>query len=105
MQVLGVSISLAVPAQAFIVTQVGLPGGSRAGETTPETTENLAGLALITLGVILLVNAAQRLTGLIGTGAPPVRRFRLLVLETRAKGWRARRLAEASSADLDRLRG
>ena len=45
---------IAIAAQAFIVTQIGVPLGGRAGEGMREATEKLAGLALIALGVILL---------------------------------------------------
>jgi manganese efflux pump family protein len=49
------ALVIAVSAQAFIVTQIGLRVGGRAGETMPEVTEKLAGLALIGLGVVLLI--------------------------------------------------
>jgi putative Mn2+ efflux pump MntP len=49
------SLVIAVSAQAFIVTQIGLRLGSRVGESLREGTEKLAGLALIALGVILLI--------------------------------------------------
>jgi putative Mn2+ efflux pump MntP len=46
---------IAIAAQAFIATQIGVRIGTRVGEGTRETTEKLAGLALIGLGTILLV--------------------------------------------------
>jgi manganese efflux pump family protein len=46
---------LAVAAQAFIVTQVGLLIGARAGGRFREGTERLAGAALIALGGLLLI--------------------------------------------------
>ncbi len=45
---------IAIAAQAFIVTQIGVRLGGRVGEGMREATEKLAGLALIALGVILL---------------------------------------------------
>jgi manganese efflux pump family protein len=44
---------IAIAAQAFIVTQIGVRLGGRVGEGM-EATEKFAGLALIVLGVILL---------------------------------------------------
>ncbi|HMD57568.1 MAG TPA: manganese efflux pump [Solirubrobacteraceae bacterium] len=49
------ALVIAVAAQAFIVTQVGIRLGSRAGEGLREGAEKLAGLALIALGVILMI--------------------------------------------------
>jgi len=46
---------IAIAAQAFIVTQIGLRLGDRVGEAMREATEKLAGAALIALGAILLV--------------------------------------------------
>jgi putative Mn2+ efflux pump MntP len=46
---------IAIAAQAFIVTQIGVRLGGRVGEGMREVTERFAGLALIALGVILLV--------------------------------------------------
>jgi putative Mn2+ efflux pump MntP len=46
---------IAIAAQAFIVTQIGLRLGGRVGEAMREATEKLAGAALIALGAILLV--------------------------------------------------
>jgi putative Mn2+ efflux pump MntP len=45
---------IAIGAQAFVVTQIGLRLGVRAGEAMREVTEKLAGTALIALGAILL---------------------------------------------------
>ena len=49
------ALVIAVAAQAFIVTQIGLRLGGRVSEGMRETTEKLAGSALIALGVILLI--------------------------------------------------
>jgi putative Mn2+ efflux pump MntP len=49
------ALVITVSVQAFIVTQIGLRVGGRAGETMPEVAEKLAGLALIGLGVVLLI--------------------------------------------------
>lgn len=49
------ALVIAVSAQAFIVTQIGLRLGGRVGEGMREATEKLAGLALIALGAILLI--------------------------------------------------
>ena len=46
---------LAIAAQAFLLTQVGLLVGARAGEALREATEKLAGVALIALGGLLLI--------------------------------------------------
>ena len=46
---------IAITAQAFIATQIGIRLGSRVGEGMREATDKLAGLALIALGVILLI--------------------------------------------------
>ena len=46
---------IAVAAQAFIATQIGISIGARVGAGTREATEKLAGVALIALGAILLV--------------------------------------------------
>jgi putative Mn2+ efflux pump MntP len=46
---------IAIAAQAFLVTQIGLRLGRRLGEATREATEKLAGAALIALGATLLV--------------------------------------------------
>jgi manganese efflux pump family protein len=46
---------IAVAAQAFIVTQLGVGLGARVGEAMREATEKLAGAALIALGAILFV--------------------------------------------------
>lgn len=45
---------IAIAAQAFIVTQIGVRIGGRVGEGMRKATEKFAGLALIALGVILL---------------------------------------------------
>jgi putative Mn2+ efflux pump MntP len=50
-----VAVVIAIASQAFIVTQIGVRLGDRAGGWMPEPTERLAGLALIGLGVILLI--------------------------------------------------
>lgn len=49
----------AIAVQAFVVTQIGVRIGGRAGERWRESAERLAGVALIALGVTLL---ATRLT-------------------------------------------
>jgi putative Mn2+ efflux pump MntP len=49
------ALVIAVAAQAFIVTQIGLRLGTRVGAGLREGSEKLAGLALIVLGVILLI--------------------------------------------------
>jgi putative Mn2+ efflux pump MntP len=49
------ALVIAVAAQAFIVTQIGVRLGARVGDGLREGAEKLAGLALIVLGVILLV--------------------------------------------------
>jgi len=46
---------LAVAAQAFLLTQIGLFVGARAGNTLRNATENLAGIALIALGGLLVI--------------------------------------------------
>jgi manganese efflux pump family protein len=48
------ALVIALAAQAFIVTQIGIRLGSRIGERFRERTEKLAGVALIALGLILL---------------------------------------------------
>jgi manganese efflux pump family protein len=50
---------IAIAAQAFIATQIGIRLGSRVGQRMREVTEKLAGLALIALGIVLLL---ERLT-------------------------------------------
>jgi manganese efflux pump family protein len=50
-----VALVIAVAAQAFIATQIGVRLGARVGARTREATEKLAGVALITLGAILLI--------------------------------------------------
>ena len=55
---LHLSIPLAViliGAQAFIVAQLGLRLGSRLGEAARESAEKIAGLALIGLGLLILI--------------------------------------------------
>lgn len=55
---LGLSIVAAViliGAQAFVVAQLGLRLGSRIGEAASEWAERLAGVALVGLGVLILV--------------------------------------------------
>jgi putative Mn2+ efflux pump MntP len=44
-----------IGAQAFLVAQLGLRLGSRLGETAREAAEKIAGLALIGLAVLVLV--------------------------------------------------
>jgi putative Mn2+ efflux pump MntP len=44
---------LAIGAQAFIVTQIGVRLGARVGERWRESAERVAGVALIALGLIL----------------------------------------------------
>jgi manganese efflux pump family protein len=46
---------IAIAAQAFIATQIGIRLGSRVGERMRAATEKLASLALVALGVILLI--------------------------------------------------
>jgi putative Mn2+ efflux pump MntP len=46
---------IAIAAQAFVATQIGIRLGSRVGEGMREATEKLAGLALVALGTILLI--------------------------------------------------
>jgi putative Mn2+ efflux pump MntP len=45
---------IAIAAQAFVVAQIGLRLGSRAGEGARELSEKLAALALLVLGAVLL---------------------------------------------------
>jgi putative Mn2+ efflux pump MntP len=49
------ALVIAVAAQAFIVTQIGIRLGDRVGEGLREGAESVAGIALIALGVILLI--------------------------------------------------
>jgi putative Mn2+ efflux pump MntP len=49
------ALVIAVAAQAFIATQIGVRIGAGVGERTREAAEKLADVALITLGAILLV--------------------------------------------------
>jgi putative Mn2+ efflux pump MntP len=46
---------LAVAAQAFIVIQIGLFSAGRVGEAFREATERLAGIALLGLGGVVLI--------------------------------------------------
>jgi putative Mn2+ efflux pump MntP len=46
---------IAIAAQAFIITQIGVRLGTRVGEGMREVTEKLAGLALVALGTILAI--------------------------------------------------
>ncbi len=48
---------VAVGAQAFVVTQIGVRVGARLGENLGEGAERLAGVALLVLGVVLAVSA------------------------------------------------
>jgi putative Mn2+ efflux pump MntP len=52
------ALVIAVAAQAFVVTQIGVRLGGRVGEGLREGAENVAGIALIALGVILLITLA-----------------------------------------------
>jgi putative Mn2+ efflux pump MntP len=52
------ALVIAVAAQAFIVTQIGIRLGGRVGEGLREGAENVAGIALIALGVILPITLA-----------------------------------------------
>jgi putative Mn2+ efflux pump MntP len=45
---------IAIGAQAFIVTQVGVRLGSRIGDRWRETAEKIGGVALTTLGLTLV---------------------------------------------------
>jgi manganese efflux pump family protein len=47
---------IAIAAQAFIATQIGVRLGGRVGEGMREATEKFAGLALVALGAILLIS-------------------------------------------------
>ncbi len=49
------AMAVAIGAQAFVVTQIGVRIGARVGERMREAAERLAGVALIALGVVLLV--------------------------------------------------
>jgi len=49
------ALVIAVAAQAFVVTQIGIRLGASVGERLREGAEKLAGLALTALGVILLI--------------------------------------------------
>jgi putative Mn2+ efflux pump MntP len=49
------ALVIAVAVQAFVFTQVGLRVGERARDSLRELTEKLAGLLLITVGVVLLI--------------------------------------------------
>jgi len=49
------ALVIAVAAQAFIATQIGIRIGGRVGARMREATEKLAGVALIVLGAILLI--------------------------------------------------
>jgi manganese efflux pump family protein len=49
------ALVIAVGAQAFIATQIGIRLGSRVGMRMREATEQLAGVALIALGIVLLL--------------------------------------------------
>lgn len=49
------ALVVAIGVQTFVVTQLGLRVGSRVRETASEIAERLAGMALIALGVVLLV--------------------------------------------------
>jgi putative Mn2+ efflux pump MntP len=48
-------MAVAIGLQAFVVSQVGVRVGSRVGARLREAAEKLAGLALITLGSVLLI--------------------------------------------------
>jgi putative Mn2+ efflux pump MntP len=49
------TLALALGAQAFIVTQIGLRVGARVGDAFRERSERLAGVALLGLGAVLLI--------------------------------------------------
>jgi putative Mn2+ efflux pump MntP len=49
------AVVIAIGAQAFVVTLIGVPLGSRVGERWRESAERVAGAALIALGATLLV--------------------------------------------------
>jgi manganese efflux pump family protein len=51
---------IAIGIQAFVMTQIGVRVGARAGKRMPDTAEKLAGLALLALGTILLI---ERVSG------------------------------------------
>jgi putative Mn2+ efflux pump MntP len=53
-----VVVIVLIAVQAFVLTQLGLRLGDRLGERLREGAERLAGAALITLGVVLLVERA-----------------------------------------------
>jgi putative Mn2+ efflux pump MntP len=53
-----VAVVVLIGAQAFVVTQLGLRLGHRLSERIRETAERLAGVALIALGLVLLVERA-----------------------------------------------
>jgi putative Mn2+ efflux pump MntP len=54
-----VPMLIAIAAQAFIVTQVGIRLGARVGERWRERSERVAGVALIALGAVLLATRAS----------------------------------------------
>jgi putative Mn2+ efflux pump MntP len=49
------ALVIAVAAQAFVLTQVGLRIGERGRDSLPEMTERIGGIALLGLGVTLLI--------------------------------------------------
>ena len=54
-----VPMVLAIAAQAFLLTQVGIRLGARVGERWRERSERVAGVALIALGAVLLATRAS----------------------------------------------
>jgi putative Mn2+ efflux pump MntP len=46
---------IAIGLQAFVVTQIGVPLGARLGARWRESSERVAGVALLALGAILLI--------------------------------------------------
>jgi putative Mn2+ efflux pump MntP len=50
-----VAMAVAIGAQAFVVTQVGVRAGNRVGERLREAAEKLAGIALIALAAVLVL--------------------------------------------------
>jgi putative Mn2+ efflux pump MntP len=50
-----VAMVIAIAVQAFVVTQIGVRIGARAGANMREAAEKLAGVALLALGAVLLI--------------------------------------------------
>jgi manganese efflux pump family protein len=55
-----VALVIAIAIQAFVLTQLGLLVGARGGERLREAAERLAGVALIGLGCVLLIERLAR---------------------------------------------